>query len=50
MSIYGTADDPITYYGSHIHPYEDHPRDGNVDAATELTRHDQDHGHYQEDR
>lgn len=103
MSIYGTVhsiDDPITYYGSHVHPWEDHPRDGNVDvafipehipdcddlvrlslhdasggdacvlltrdqarevglslmgldpedAATELTRHDQTHGHYEEDK
>lgn len=36
MSIYGTVcsiDDPVTYYGSHVHPYEDHPRDGNVDVA-----------------
>lgn len=36
MSIYGTTcsiDDPITYYGSHVHPYEDHPRDGAIDVA-----------------
>ncbi|WP_435110142.1 hypothetical protein [Nocardiopsis synnemataformans] len=45
MSIYGTIhsiDDPITYYGSHVHPYEDHPRDGNVDVAI-IPDHIEDH-------
>jgi hypothetical protein len=45
VSIYGTVcsiDDPITYYGSHVHPYEDHPRDGNVDVAI-IPDHIEDH-------
>lgn len=45
MSIYGTVcsiDDPITYYGSHVHPWEDHPRDGNVDVAF-IPEHIEDH-------
>lgn len=36
MSIYATIcsiDNPVTYYGSHVHPYADHPRDGTVDVA-----------------
>lgn len=45
MSIYGTAcsiDDPITYYGSHVHPYEDYPRDGAIDVAI-IPDHIEDH-------
>lgn len=45
MSIFATIcsiDDPITYYGSHVHPYEDFPRDGNVDVAI-IPDHIEDH-------
>lgn len=45
MSIYGTIhsiDDPITYHGSHVHPYEDHPRAGAIDVAA-IPDHIEDH-------